>query len=551
MRGVPVGIIDRWYHALNDDRMVQIKAGIAVVGAILLLWYWLADDLPILRRWRRLRDGLLIAIGLLSCAAWWNLGRFHFNPFIHYYEFYHYYLGAKYAPELGYTRLYECTVAAEDEFAHLGPRLERAPIRDLTTNVLGSSAEALAHPEKCKEHFTPERWEAFMRDSDFFRRASSWEFWTSGLKDNGYNGTPVWRIVAGFFAGNVDEMNDDSLRHLAYLDPILLFAMMFMIWWGFGWRTLCVTLIFFGTNYAGRYWWTGGAYLRMDWLFATVASICFMKRQMPFASGFSIAYATLLRIFPGFVAAALVLKMAIACVRARKISLTTAHKRWIAGAAVAFVVLLPVSTVYGGGVECWRGFVSNSAKHLQTPLTNNMGWRTIVAYSRSTRAQVDRNYSVIDPFRRWKQHQLDNFHERRLVYLVGLLGFLVLLGMAVERHDDWVALTLGTGLIIFAAQLTCYYFIAFVAFGLLWPYLPWSGWALALVSYLSGQIPLALLAWDDERYVAVSAVYIVFVLAVTTALARVSGETLAPSPQTNETDTRSKKPRGRRRAATR
>ena len=106
-------MIERWYYGLNDDRMVQLKAGLAVVGALLLLWYWLADDVPLLRRWRRLRDGLLIAIGLVSCASWWNLGRFHFNPFIHYYEFYHYYLGAKYAPELGYTRLYDCTVAAD------------------------------------------------------------------------------------------------------------------------------------------------------------------------------------------------------------------------------------------------------------------------------------------------------------------------------------------------------------------------------------------------------------------------------------------------------
>jgi hypothetical protein len=346
-------------------------------------------------------------------------------------------------------------------------------------------------------------------------------------------------------------MNDDSLFHLAYLDPLLLFAMMGLVWWAFGWRTLCVMLLFFGTNYAGRYWWTGGAYLREDWLFCMMASICFMKKDKPFASGFFIAYATLLRIFPGFVAAALVLKMVVASVRARKLALTPAHKRWIAGAAVAFAVLVPVSMINDGGVESWRGFVANSAKHLQTPLTNNMGWRTVIAYDRGTRAQVDRNYSVTDPFGSWKQHQLDNFHKRKLVYLAGLLGFLLLLGMAVEKHDDWVALVLGTGLIIFAAQLTSYYFIAFIAYGLLWPYLKWSGWALALVSYLSCQIPLAVLGWDDERYVAISIVYILFVLAVTVALARVSGQTLAPSPQKIETGTKNKRRRGRGRGSTR
>ena len=51
-------------------------------------------------------------------------------------------------------------------------------------------------------------------------------------------------------------------------------------------------------------------------------------------------------------------------------------------------------------------------------------------------------------------------------------------------------------------------------------------------------------------YVAISAAYIVFVCVVTAALARVSGETLAPSPQTIETGTRSKRRRGRAREST-
>ena len=402
--------IERWYYGLNDDRMVQLKAALAVVGAILLLWYWLADDVPLLRRWRRVRDGLLIAVGLVSCASWWNLGRFHFNPFIHYYEFYHYYLGAKYAPELGYTRLYECTVAAEDEFAHLGPRLERAPIRDLTTNVLGSSAEALAHPEKCKAHFTPERWEAFMRDSDFFRRASSWDFWSSGLKDNGYNGTPVWRILGGLFANRVDEMNDESLRHLALprRDPAV--------------RDDGDDLVGLRLAHAVR----GAALLRHQLRRPLLVD----RRRVP-AHGLAVrddrehllheegqavrvrvlhrlrdAVAHLPRLRRGGAGAQ---DRGGLGARAKKLSITPAQKRWIAGARWRSPSLVPVSTVYGGGVECWRGFVINSAKHLQTPLTNNMGWRTVVAYSRSTRAQVDRDYRQTDPFVRWKQHQLDNF----------------------------------------------------------------------------------------------------------------------------------------------
>lgn len=536
---------------LNDGRMVEIKAGLAVAGAIVLLWYWLADDVPQLRRGKRLRDAALLIVGILSCASWWNFGRFHFEQFIHYHELYHYYLGAKYAPELGFTRLYECTVAAEDEFAHLGPLLERVPVRDLTTNVLGTSAPALAHPERCKEHFTPERWQAFMRDSDYFRRASTWGYWADALNDNGYNATPVWRLPAGLIANQIDEINDASMIILARLDPILLFAAALAVWWAFGWRTLCVALIYFGNNYPARYWWTGGAFLRMDWIAAMVAGMCCMKKQRPALSGFFIAYAALLRIFPGFVAVPLVIKIAIQTWRDRKLSWTTAQKRFVVSAAVTVAVLVPVSAAYSKGFDSWTGFIANSQKHLSTPLTNNMGWRTVLAYDRATRAQVDRDYRAPEPFGRWKWDQNENYRKRKPVFILGLFAFLALVGMAAYRHDDWIALVLGTGVILFAAQLTCYYYIAFLAFAFLWPYLPWSGWALSLLTAVTCWIPMRFLGWDDDRYVAITIAYILFVLAVTAALTQPSSVKLEPSPRTSGTGTRNKRRRGGARGSTR
>lgn len=509
--------------------MLLVKTGLAAAGALLLLWYWLADDVSWLRRGRRLRDALLIVIGIVSCAAWWNLGRFHYGPsfLIHYREFYHYYIGAKYAPELGYTRLYECTVVAEDEFANLGPRLAQITIRDLKTNTVVSAASVLAHLQDCKEHFSTERWQAFMRDSDFFWRGVSWDLWPDVLSDHGYNATPVWGLLGGIVANHVSELDEASAFRLALIDPILLLVMMLAIWWAFGWRTLCVALLFFGTNYPARYWWTGGAYLRTDWLLATIASICLMKREQPFAAGLAITYATLSRIFPGFIIAAIVLKIAIASIRARRLAWTSAQRRFLAGTVVAAALLVPAATIYGGGTESWRGFVANSEKHLATPLANNMGWRTIVAFSPSTRVEVDRDGQASEPFAVWKQHQLDNFQARRLIFLSGLLAYLVLLGAAVVRHADWVALALGAGLILFAAQLTCYYFVFFIAFALMWPYLRWSGFAMALVSLAGCLLAIALPDWTDDRYFAISAAYIAFVLALTTAFARSGGHTFA------------------------
>src|SRR5262249_27193116 len=94
---------------------------------------------------------------------------------------------------------------------------------------------------------------------------------------------------------------DDQLWVLTRIDPLFIIAITLMTWWAFGWRVLCVALIAFGTNFPSRFYWTGGAYLRWDWLFYLVGGICLVRKDPPLAGGFSLGYSTLLRVFPGFV----------------------------------------------------------------------------------------------------------------------------------------------------------------------------------------------------------------------------------------------------------
>jgi hypothetical protein len=100
---------------------------------------------------RRLRDAGLVVLGVLGAACWWNLFQFHFPGFGHPSDTFHYYLGAKYFPELRYTRLYACTAVAD---AESGVPVERA-LRDLETNTLTSSAAALADPDACRRTLLP------------------------------------------------------------------------------------------------------------------------------------------------------------------------------------------------------------------------------------------------------------------------------------------------------------------------------------------------------------------------------------------------------------
>src|SRR2546425_1445325 len=117
---------------------------------------------------------LAAAIAALSVCAYEGLGNVQF-PY-HRWEQFTYYIGAKYFPELGYTRLYACTAVAEAERA--GPRwVASRPIRDLLTDELVPGGTALEHPEACKGHFSPARWAAFVEDVNWFRTDTVRPYW--------------------------------------------------------------------------------------------------------------------------------------------------------------------------------------------------------------------------------------------------------------------------------------------------------------------------------------------------------------------------------------
>ncbi len=300
--------------------------------------------------------------------------------------------------------------------------------------------------------------------------------------------------------------------------------------WAFGWRALAVCLLFWGTNYPARYWWTGGGLFRSDFLVFSALSLCLVARRRPFAGGVALGVAALLRVFPAFIAVALVAKCAGASIRARRLVVTAAQRRFFAGAVAAALVLVPLSSLAGADGSGWRGFVDNSKKHLATPLTNNMGLKTIVAYDGAHRVAVTRDLTAADPFERWKELQRSTFAARRLLFGLAVAAYLALLAAAAaragsssdgsDRGEDWVALALGTGAIFVCAQLTSYYLAILSLFGLLWLRQRWIGCALVTAAWASCVIPSSLLRWDDDRYVAISALFLLVIVAATAALAR-------------------------------
>jgi hypothetical protein len=511
----PAKVIEApWYKFTwwENDASSRFEMALALGALALLGWgLWLAKKgMPSFRK--KLRDGLLIVVGLLSFCAYWNFFCWHFGNYTHMWDTFHYYVGSKYFNEISYDRLYECVAVADSEETGLRRRVELRKIMNLRTNMMISTSDVLAHPELCKSHFSPERWRDFKHDVGYFRSRHDVKRWEEAQTDHGYNGTPVWNIV-GTTLSNTGPATDRQIWFLTRIDPFFILGIIAMSWWAFGWRTMCVALAVFATNFPSRFYWTGGSLLRWDWLFYFVGGFCLVKKERPFLGGFFLGYSTLLRIFPMFVFSGPILVIIRQLwgkpaadrpwwrpepATSAKALLARVDRRFVsilAGAALAVALLVPLSLVTSSGIAGYRAFIFNTQKHKETPLTNYMGLRTVVAYSPSEAGRVLRDDRLEDPWATWKRTKLVTFHHRFPIYLVFAGAFVVLLFGALRDAEPWVACCLGATMMAVGVELTCYYYSFLFAIALLYHKRREVGAILLGVTAMTG-----FLDWAPTRY---------------------------------------------------
>lgn len=501
--GAPPAPVDetwRW----NDTTSARWEGVLAVLGLGALLAH---------QRWpgRRGLAALLALLGCLGLLSFFNFGSFHFSNTLHDWDYTHYHLGARFFPELGYDNLYRCIAVADAEDG-MRKRVETRRITNLETNAIESGRTALAEPALCKAAFTPERWEAFRADVRFWRSRQGVKRWDDLQLDHGFNATPVWSLL-GHGLADVAPMSWWPLWSLAALDPLFLLAAFALCAWGFGWRAAAVAALVFGTNFPSRFYWTGGSYLRFDWLFWLFAGAVALRRERPALAGAALAYAAWLRLFPALLFAGPLLAAIDGWWRTRSLSGTWV--RFFGGATVASALLVGAS-VAAFGPRAWPEFVDNTVKHQETPLTNHMGLRTALSWRPQDAGRNRRDNRLTDPWLPWKEARIDNWHAARpLGALVGL-GAVALLWRAVRRSAPWVAAVAGLGLVPFGVELTCYYYAFLAVFALLWAAEPGAGallLALAAVTQFLAWAPIPGMArWMDEQYAAMSVATCVAVL---------------------------------------
>ena len=499
---------------------------LSIVGGVLFcllvaLLFWQGGKIPKLPKppkWLRISPRTQkILFGLLALwgvFGWFHYGRFHGHSYIHTWEHYHYYVGAKYFPELGYDRLYACSIVAESEFRKPRSVLRRT-IRDLgKTNLMIPARDTVTHPERCKSHFSEKRWAQFRSDVQFFRRVVGVARWKKALHDHGYNATPWWTFAGRLFAEGDGLASRSKMSLLGALDPFFVIASFVMLAWAFGIRATAAAAFALAMSYAARFYWNGGGFMRYDYHFALIAGVCLWKREKYGLGTVALVWASASRIFPVFALVGPVL--VILTKRFSKGSFSPPEKRILLSGMLAGALLAPAPFFLGtspqsqGGFEVLGSFTRNTIKHTKTPLTNHMGLPTILSWRPADRAEKLKDGDLTDPFSRWKEKRLENKQSMRPVFWMLCIFSLWLVWRASKGLELYESAALSALVLIpVFTELTCYYY-AFIVLGAAFasrsrPY------ALALVAFgFSMQILKKVPLWLDERFVVISLASLLF-----------------------------------------
>lgn len=501
--------------------ILKLLFAVLGIGALIYEAARESENNPVPRFWKKLAAGTFAVMGIVAYFQFFQIG---YKEFYHRHEFFHYYLGAKYFQNIGYYNLYVCAANAEYELGYKKEARERK-IRDMReSNLIVDAKEFVDNPELCKKGFgltadgTNERWEEFKRDVKYFRdSAFGGQYWKDMQKDHGYNPPPVWGLGGRFFA-ELHAPEQWYCQLLSCIDLALFTAMWGLVAWAFGWRVLAVGVLFWGTQDAAPFLWTGGAFLRQDWLFALIASSCFVRKGYYKTAGALMIYSTMLRVFPlffffgwGVVAAAHWWKHR---------TIHKSHLDLIKGAAIFGFVLFSAS-VANTGVSSWVAFVHHIKVHNGTPLTNHTGWKTIVAHTASNRMQVARDNKMTDPFEKWKAGRRDRVKSLAVVHYGGIALMILMVGWACWKVKNlWIAQALCSILPTVVVELTCYYFSYFILGAMLSKGRRPIEFAL-LIAAAASELCNLQYGFYDDRYVAMSVVFVALALFMVAMYTRV------------------------------
>jgi hypothetical protein len=341
------------------------------VVALVLVWWGGKLDAGGEKRWV---TGLWIGMAALAMLhyVWPHVrNQRYFNG----YEHFHYYLGTKYAHELGYTGLYVATIAALDEnqAEQGGEPLKLERVRDLQTGGLLRPDRARRDIPDVKARFSAARWAEYRLDAAYLAKRTTRGGTQKALEDKGYNASPAWTLVSGALS-NATSTVTGSIELLPWLDVLLWLIAFIAIGRVYGARVLSVVLVLLGTQLVTDHAHLKAAFLRVDWIACLLLAMVAQKKRQPFVAGALVGYAAMMRVFPAVFAFGVGVKLVSVLWRHRRID--QASVRFLVGMSAAMLVLFAASAgLYG--LDYWREFFEKIVPHANSITSWRVGFRTL------------------------------------------------------------------------------------------------------------------------------------------------------------------------------
>jgi hypothetical protein len=334
---------------------------------------------------RRLRVALA-ALVVLSAVAFVNFGFFHVlaRQHVHYWDAFHYFVGAKYLPELGYTRLYEATWLAGREMGAFAG-IER--IRDLPTYQARDTRSIDSAAVRAR--FTDDRWRAFKRDLLVF--GPRIPDWRKLFLDHGFNDPPPRALLLHVLVRWLPA-TPLTLTALTSIDYVLIAGALWAARGAFGPLAGALAAAFFLLSFFGRFDFIGGSILRWDWIAALVAGTAAFARGAGVTAGVLLAYAILARLFP----ALFLVPLAIKWIQKRRAGTPDRTLDHCLGAVAVVLLATTVTLVLAGDRVFATEFLAKIRLHSDTVFTNHVGLGTWLAFHAAPWIMYD-GVQAVDP----------------------------------------------------------------------------------------------------------------------------------------------------------
>ena len=424
------------------------------VVLLALLALLLAErHVPWIRARRTLLLTLLAAGGLF---AYLDGFRFHFAfGTAHPLEFYHYFVGSKYFPELGYEGLYNATLIAdwEDDVVD-----DSVPIRNLADYTMARRPDVLARAAEIKRPFGDERWQAFKLDVAQFRSQAP-KYWRSHLlQDHGYNGTPLTTAVLSGIARAVPLSAASFARIFCWFDLLLIAFASALLARNTGPDGGLLFFVLFCSNPLNDYTFIGGSFLRYLYFVSLALGIDAYERGRLAKSGTLAAASTLLSVFPAVLVAGVWIRDLLAPNRAVRMR---AGRPFVMAFGFSIVALLLATSLSRTptGENAWAMFREAIGVHAQAFTPNRIGLAVIFSYA--SHVETTPAWSAdgeFIPLPTWSQRAAETLQARRPLYVASQLALASLALLFLRRAPKCEAFFGGLVLLFTFVTLGHYYY---------------------------------------------------------------------------------------------